>query len=216
MWKHFSLNMIRHLGPFANNFNLLLQGHFSYQWFASGLSILNRHEVNRNLEPKEKRCITYRFRIVYLMCLLRCIIREEVVLPGRRKLFPMWIYLLLVITGWVLLSCIAKQDRIFFFSSKFVSICFLLQWIPRHKQRSTFELDGALLSLTLFQWWPPKRLETVPLSCVLEVACERARFLWESNKNPSEDLLEFRMLADEISAPRFFSFFSFSNNIIRW
>ena len=126
VWKHFSLNMIRHLGPFANNFNLLLQGHFSYQWFASGLSILNRHEVNRNLEPKEKRCITYRFRIVYLMCLLRCIIREEVVLPGRRKLFPMWIYLLLVITGWVLLSCIAKQDRIFFFLrnlSLFVSYC---------------------------------------------------------------------------------------------
>ena len=58
-----------------------------------------------------------------------------------------------------------------------------------------------------FQCPPAKRLETVPLSCVLEEAYERAWFLWENNKNPSEDLLKFGMLADEISASHFFSFF---------
>ena len=144
------------------------------------------------------------------MCLLCCTIREEVVLPGRRKLFPMWIYLLLVITGWVLLSCIAKQGGVFFFSFRF-----LLQWIPRDKKkrskikkRSTFELDGTMWSLKSCQCPPAKRLETVPLSCVLGVASERARFFWENNKNPSEDLLKkFGTLADEISAPHFFSFF---------
>ena len=66
------------------------------------------------------------------------------------------------------------------------------------KKRSTFELDGAMWSLKSFQCPPAKRLEAVPLSCVLEVACERAQFLWENNKNPSEDLLKFGMLADEI------------------
>lgn len=62
-------------------------------------------------------------------------------------------------------------------------------------------------SLKSCQCPPAKRLEAVPLSRVLEVACERARFLWENNKNLSEDLLKFGMLADEISAPHFFSFF---------
>lgn len=76
------------------------------------------------------------------------------------------------------------------------------------KKRSTFELDGTMWSLKSCQCPPAKRLETVPLSCVLEVASERARFFWENNKNPSEDLLKkFGTLADEISAPHFFSFF---------
>ena len=83
------------------------------------------------------------------------------------------------------------------------------------KKRSTFEVDGTMWSLKSCQCPPAKRLETVPLSRVLEVASERARFFWENNKNPSEDLFKkFGTLADEISAS-FLFIFCFSINIIR-
>lgn len=110
----------------------------------------------------------------------------------------------------MLLSCIAKQGGVFFFS--FVSYCSESRGTKKNrskiKKRSTFELDGTMWSLKSCQCPPAKRLETVPLSCVLEVASERARFFCENNKNPSEDLLKkFGTLADEISAPHFLSFF---------
>lgn len=115
----------------------------------------------------------------------------------------------------MLLSCIAKQGGIVFFFFVIYLCSFLSAVNPKGqtkqtnkiKKRSTFELDGAMWSLKSFQCPPAKRLEAVPLSCVLEVACERAQFLWENNKNPSEDLLKFGMLADEILTPHFFSFF---------
>ena len=42
----------------------LFLGYFSYEWFASGLSVENRLKANRNLETKEKRCITCNFVVV--------------------------------------------------------------------------------------------------------------------------------------------------------
>ena len=51
-------------GKTAVFFKPLFQGHFSYEWFASGLSVVNRRKANRNLETKEKRCITCNFVVV--------------------------------------------------------------------------------------------------------------------------------------------------------
>lgn len=56
-------------GKTAVFFKPLFQGHFSYEWFASGLSVVNRLKANRNLETKEKRCITCNFVVVVQFCL---------------------------------------------------------------------------------------------------------------------------------------------------
>lgn len=48
-------------GKTAVFFKPLFPGHFSYEWFASGLSVVNKLKANRNLETKEKRCSTCNF-----------------------------------------------------------------------------------------------------------------------------------------------------------